>query len=173
MIHDAETLTEPRPPAVESREIAVFGVDPGNMTGMFGAKLIVRPRYPIWTQYIQRTEVLPHDVEPTVGEWIRRHPYTVVSVERFFILPDTAKKTRQPLAIELTGVVDDICRQHGVESIRLAKSDVSKLASDGLLRALDWWSPGMRHANDAARQALGLLAERWESVFRDLVRDVI
>jgi hypothetical protein len=46
-----------------------------------------------------------------------------------------------------------------------------KFASDDMLKAIGWSTPGMRHANDAARQAFALLKDvdypRWSELVRD------
>ena len=81
------------------------------------------------------------------------HGCEVFIVEKYTITSETAKKSRQTDALEVTGMV----RYHALTENAKYVNDITPsksktLATDDRLKAVGWWSPGKQHATDAARQ---------------------
>ena len=161
------------------KSYAVIGVDPGKMTGMF-----------VFTHMLHdgggyvppRTDILiePYQVPAEeVGTWLwelidylegyDQGPYPGdihIAVEKYIITQRTAKLSQQHDALEVTGAVKAVAAQSFSKPVvkQYLKANL-KFASDDMLRTMGWFSPKMRHANDAARQASALLKEvdypRW------------
>jgi hypothetical protein len=109
--------------------------------------------------------------------WSERYaPENVhVAIERYIITQQTAKLSQQPDALEVTGLAKGLAQIHGVTDVRQYMKANLKFASDSMLRSVGWSTPGMRHANDAARQAFALLKEvdypRWSKMVADAKLD--
>lgn len=158
---------------------AVIGVDPGLMTGIFvfmhmhhdGGGYI-----PPKTDLIAKPYQVPaHEVGTWLWEtidWLEDTdqgpgPGDIhIAVEKYIITSRTAKLTQQHEALEVTGAVKAVALQSfsKPEVKQYLKSNL-KYASDDILRTMGWFTPKLRHANDAARQASALLKEvdypRW------------
>lgn len=98
-----------------------------------------------------------------------------IAIERYIITAQTAKLSQQPDALEVTGLVKGLAEIHGCADVRQYMKANLKFASDSMLRSVGWSTPGMRHANDAARQAFALLKEvdypRWSKMVADAKLD--
>lgn len=133
-----------------SARIALCGVDPGSTTGIFTISM--------WSgdtvTQMSRAQLPPEDVEGWLAQWFDAEPTTILFIERYFITQRTTKMSRQPAALEVTGVVKNLCHHLGIAVKVQAKSDASKLAHDSVLREIGWYTRGMRHANDAAKHVL-------------------
>jgi hypothetical protein len=155
---------------------AVVGIDPGNVTGCFGAIIYMYDNSPTWsltTHEELRSATRVRDWLVHYVEHVVETPNFVVGVERYVITPRTHKLSRQPAALEIIGVVTEVCNELHVDCRLQMKSEVVKLGSDVKLRGLGWYSPGQGHANDAARHALAALAHHDEAVFTSLIMPVV
>jgi hypothetical protein len=94
-----------------------------------------------------------------------------IAIERYIITPKTAKLSQQTEALEVTGMAKGFAALAGITDVRQYAKANLKFASDDMLKAVGWWNPKMRHANDAARQAFALLKDvdypRWSELVRD------
>jgi hypothetical protein len=155
------------------KSFAVIGVDPGLMTGIF----VFEHMHHDGGGYIApRTDMLitPYQVPADeVGGWLWREldrledidqgPYPGdihIAVERYIITSRTAKLSQQHEALEVTGAVKSTAAQafSKPKVTQYAKANL-KFANDDVLRRIGWYTKGMRHANDAARQAYALLKD--------------
>lgn len=127
----------------------IVGIDPGNVTGV--AVWSPQDQKPWW-----------HEIRAeTVGEWLRdlsgipKMPLPVyMRYEKFTIMPNSVI-TPQPDALEVTGVVKDFARQHGISLSHSQPRSSKKNHPDSLLRWLGWYVKTKDgHANDAMRQVL-------------------
>jgi hypothetical protein len=117
-------------------------------------------------------------VASTLYEWLNRALAHVeetdvhIAVEKYIITSRTAKLSQQSEALEITGAVKGIASLFPLvpEPRQYLKANL-KFASDGMLKAVGWYDPKLRHANDAARQAFALLKDvdypRWSELVRD------
>lgn len=156
-----------------NKSFAVIGVDPGLMTGIF----VFTHMHHDGGGYIPpRTSMLvdPYQVPADeVGGWLWREidrledtdqgpgPGDIhIAVEKYIITSRTAKLTQQHEALEVTGAVKSTAAQSysKPEVTQYAKANL-KFANDGALRRAGWYTKGMRHANDGARQAYALLKD--------------
>lgn len=159
--------------AGSNKSFAVIGVDPGLMTGIF----VFTSMHHDGGGYIPpRTSMLvdPYQVPADeVGGWLWREidrledtdqgpgPGDIhIAVEKYIITSRTAKLTQQHEALEVTGAVKSTAAQSysKPEVTQYAKANL-KFANDGALRRAGWYTKGMRHANDGARQAYALLKD--------------
>jgi hypothetical protein len=165
-----------------SNGYVIIGIDPGLMTGLFvfrtyAANHTEVPQGPL--------QVAAEQIPALLHDWIIRanahmwdddegteEPHGVyLAVEKFIITPKTAKLSQQTDALEVTGMVKAIAAIHEVFDVRQYAKANLKFANDDMLRAVGWFDPKMRHANDAARQAFALLKDvdypRWSELVRD------
>lgn len=155
------------------KSFAVIGVDPGLMTGIF----VFRYMYHDGGGYIPPDTALlvdPYQVPAVeVGEWLWRKidwiedtdqgpgPGDIhIAIEKYIITTRTAKLTQQHEALEVTGAVKSTAAQSFSKPkvTQYMKANL-KFANDDALRRAGWYTKGMRHANDAARQAYALLKD--------------
>jgi hypothetical protein len=152
----------------------IIGIDPGLMTGVFTwhPGMGKAPALPVCEQYqIPANEVIDY-LWGLMGDW--RHywlPDNIhVAIEKYIITSRTAKLSQQSDALEVTGIVKAVSHLHGVTDVRQYLKANLKFASDDILRGVGWYSPKLRHANDAARQAFALLKDvdypRWSELVR-------
>lgn len=141
----------------------VLAVDPGLNTGT--ALYDLDKHQPIETKQ--------HDFDSFTTYLARlanenRGALSIVS-ESFMITVQTAKNSQAPWSLELIGVMRWVSRAWCGRELKLqTPSQAKRFASDGRLRAMGFWSPGERHANDAARHLLLWLANSQELHERDL-----
>jgi hypothetical protein len=93
------------------------------------------------------------------------------AVEKYIITPKTAKLTQQTDALEVTGVMKAMAAEWRYRTCTQYLKANLKFASDDMLKAIGWFNPKMRHANDAARQAFALLKDVDYPHWSELVRD--
>ena len=129
------------------KHLCVIGIDPGNVTGMA-----------VWTpDSFETRQIAQVDVEPYLeGELKQRgaaHWAVFIGVQRFAILRDTHKKTRQPAASEIVGVVRNLGEKYNVTVDVQSASTAARFTNDTLRRA-KLYTPKCGHANDAARHVL-------------------
>jgi hypothetical protein len=153
----------------------IIGVDPGLTTGVYiyrtyEANMTYVPDGPVQLESWQ--------VASTLYEWLNRVLAHVeetdvhIAVEKYIITSRTAKLSQQSEALEITGAVKGVASLFPLvpEPRQYLKANL-KFASDDMLRAMGWYDPKMRHANDAARQAFALLKDvdytRWSELVRD------
>jgi hypothetical protein len=153
----------------------IIGVDPGLTTGLYvyrtyEANMTYIPDGPVQLESWQ--------VASTLYEWLNRVLVHVeetdvhIAIEKYIITSRTAKLSQQSDALEITGAVKGIASLFPLvpEPRQYLKANL-KFASDDMLRGVGWYSPKLRHANDAARQAFALLKDvdypRWSELVRD------
>jgi hypothetical protein len=153
------------------KSFAVIGVDPGLMTGIF---VFTHWHFDGWG--FERNDMLatPYQIPADeVGGWLWKEidriedidqgPYPGdihIAVEKYIITSRTAKLSQQHEALEVTGAVKSTAAQSFSKPkvTQYAKANL-KFANDGALRRAGWYTKGLRHANDAARQAYALLKD--------------
>ena len=83
----------------------------------------------------------------------------IVVVERYVISAQTIKKTRQNDAMQVTGAVQELCREKSAHFILHEPAPAKRIGSNDVLKALKWDRITKdNHANDAAALVLmGLL----------------
>lgn len=156
-----------------NKSFAVIGVDPGLMTGIFVFTSMhhdgggyIPPRT---TPRAEPYEVPAEDVGAWLWEmidWLEdadQGPYpgdVHIAVEKYIITSRTAKLSQQHEALEVTGAVKSVASQSFSKPkvTQYMKANL-KFANDDALRRIGWYTKGMRHANDAARQAYALLKD--------------
>jgi hypothetical protein len=145
----------------------IIGVDPGSTTGLFGV-IVGRNDddcIAILTAYGQTKTDVGGSVDimlQVMRAMSVPQSRLNVAIEKYIITQRTAKLTRQPAALEVTGVVKDITRSRGGRIWEFTASNAKKFASDDLLERVGWMEKkgyAKRHARDAARQAWTCLAE--------------
>lgn len=155
------------------KSFAVIGVDPGLMTGIFTFRHMFHDGGGYVAPSVDRIAE-PYEVPADeVGNWLWREidmledadqgPYPGdihIAVEKYIITGRTAKLSQQHEALEVTGAVKATAAQAFSKPrvTQYMKSNL-KFASDDALRRAGWFTKGMRHANDAARQAYALLKD--------------
>jgi hypothetical protein len=159
----------------------IIGIDPGLTTGIY----IYRTYEANHTEVPQGPVQCPADDVPVLLHgWLNRAHAHIgkdsihIAVEKYIITTRTAKLSQQHEALEVTGAVKGIASlfsSYGfsgetVDVRQYAKANL-KFASDDMLKAVGWYNPKMRHANDAARQTFALLKDvdypRWSELVRD------
>lgn len=85
----------------------------------------------------------------------------VVVFESYTITLQTLKKSRgENWSLELIGIIRYLADRYEKPILPQAPSDAMGFASNKKLRALDWYTPGPDHPNDAARHLLLYLDKR-------------
>lgn len=151
----------------------VLGIDPGKTTGVFAVHI---------DQGVQRWQ-LGHDLYPNHGSdiysWVRREidlhdEWILIAVERFVITAATAKRSRQPEAIEVLGSLrDQVADLEHVSLVTQTSSEAKRFVADDMLKELGWYAKGQKHANDAARHVLLALARHEPLWYNQLMENVI
>jgi hypothetical protein len=76
----------------------------------------------------------------------------VIVVEKYTITPETAKKTQQYEALEITGVLRHLVHEWGSQWVEpQLPSAAMKLGTNDRLKRVGWYVKGKPHAMDAAR----------------------
>jgi Holliday junction resolvasome RuvABC endonuclease subunit len=135
----------------------ILGVDPGETTGWSlvraeGGRLeLVRCGQQDWMSAAH-----------TIMRAARHGRLSAVAAERFLVSAKTAQRGQAytEAAIGMVGVCRFACSLNEVPLVLESASAAKKTITDGALRALGLWTPGKRHANDAARQAALLCVKR-------------
>lgn len=145
----------------------IIGVDPGSTTGLFS--VIVGQNDDDCVAILTAHGQVKDDAAGSVDVMLRVMSAMGVptnrlnvAIEKYVITQRTAKLTRQPTALEVTGAVKGITRSRGGRVWEFTASNAKKFASDDLLERVGWMEKKgyvKRHARDAARQAWTCLAE--------------
>lgn len=153
-------------------DLVVAGVDPGQSVGVFaldepGRVLVARQLPPR-----EAVDLL----ESAITAWCVAGRDVLVGCEPFVITQRTARLAGRPVALEVVGQVRRVVERNGLVLHQVPPSVSKRMASNDLLRRLGLWTPTPPDAsdpndvNDAARQALGVLAIHRPSVFDALLR---
>ena len=84
----------------------------------------------------------------------------VIVCEDFRITMQTAKKSAQPDALKIIGALDYLAFRDGAKFVLQTPADAKRFATDDRLRKAGLWTPGRRHANDAARHLFLYLCKK-------------
>lgn len=135
--------------------------DTGGTTGV----ALWTPEDGVWSAGLKRPEA-----EDLMVEVIPKCDHVIY--ERLTINEGTLRKTRDvQLAIELTGLIQHLCRVNGFLDWRKAKvgdrtvtyqapGEAMRFATNQKLKRIGWYVPGPDHQNDARRHLLVWIAER-------------
>lgn len=148
--------------ATPLEDVHVIGVDPGKTTGM--ARL--------YAGILTAVAVPAAEVDRVLSAWLADIIPAVVGCERYIINQRTARLSRQPEAIETTGVVRALVeRSDRAVMIDQNMSDAKRFIGKELRAALGWQQRGPLavHMNDAACQVGKALYARYPAAFRQLV----
>lgn len=156
----------------------IVGVDPGGTTGIFSVIVSENAEgdtgtLTSWTQVTRDAEVTIGYMLLTMKECGIPANRLNVAIEKYIITQRTAKLTRQPAALEVTGEIKALARRHDARVWEFTASNAKKFASDELLERVGWIGRGrsQRHARDAARQTWSCLAEvdfpAWEATWEN------
>lgn len=122
----------------------ILALDPGGTTGIAqgaGAELYA-------THEMEQYEALVY-VDTAIEGW----PDLGLVVAESFV-PRPGIRTWQPAALEIIGTVRYLCATRGITFEEQTPAAAKSFATDAKLRKLGWYTPGMGHANDAARHLL-------------------
>lgn len=146
------------------------GVDPGESVGLAAIHRGER----LFAEQLPRSEAMRF-LRGRFSEWADLAYVVYVACERYVITQRTARLTRQPAALEVTGVVREDALQLGFEFSQYPPSTSKRLASNDRLRRLGLWTPRAPDAsdandvNDAMRQTVTAMALRRPSAFTGLL----
>lgn len=123
----------------------IIAVDPGGTTG-----------YCSWSDEDEGEPEFSAGQEASRNGFIdmvqRRAMWTdVIVCEDFRITMQTAKKSAQPDALKIIGALDYLAWKYGAKFVLQTPADAKRFGTDVRLRKAGFWTPGRRHANDAAR----------------------
>lgn len=148
--------------ATPLEDVHVIGSDPGRTTGL--ARL--------YKGVLTAVAVPSGDVSEVVEAWLADLIPAVVGCERFIITQRTARLSRQPEAIEITGVIRSLVERNGrAIMVDQNMSDAKRFIHRDLRVALGWQQSGNLsvHMNDAVCQVGKTLYARYPTAFRELV----
>lgn len=151
-----------------ARTTYAVGVDPGVSTGLF----IMRGDGFV----MHRQQGTPSQV---LDDFTTRFPFlcvsssdVVVGCERFVTTVETARRSAQPVPIQVIGIVAQLARLHGWLFRLQAPADAKALAPKVLLQSLKLYTTANQveqrdanDVNDAARHAVTVLAHHRASLF--------
>ena len=139
-----------------SDHIRILSADPGESTGI---ATYLDGRY--FALQLPSTDAGPF-IKGFVDAAEKRGQQLLVVSERFVLGTNTAKKSRQPAAAALNGVIADHCRPLTYVTFEQQNSsEAKKLGTDLLLKRIEWFMPGKCHANDAGRHILYALLRHY------------
>lgn len=141
----------------------IIGCDPGNVTGIAW-----------WSSDFPKIRPTLSEVDSTLaGDYLRSlldvaHTKTAIGCEKYVMMPGS-RRTAQPAALMVMGMVEDIARQHGISVYYQLPSATKKLCPDALLHKVGWHTKTKDgHANDACRVLAATLADTDLALFADL-----
>jgi hypothetical protein len=142
----------------------IVGVDPGKVTGLavwWDPVVWVRPKLPA----LDVAEVADSDaVVPVLRRMLDGRRPDLVAIERF--VQTGRRMTFQPHAQQVVGAVRSFCLEERVALVFQQPGPAKKLASNALLRRIDWSNPTPDgHADDATRHVLLVMATHHPDVF--------
>lgn len=142
-----------------------IGIDPGETTGV--AK---------WdsdepASEIKTLQIPPVSVGPALSSFIDEG--AIVACERYVIGENTIRKSRSATntTMSVIGIVEETCRVNHARLHMQSSSDAKTFGNVRTLQKLGWYIRGYRHATDAARHLLLLVARTDVEVFTKLVND--
>lgn len=148
--------------ATPLEDVHVIGSDPGKTTGL--ARL--------YKGVLTAVAVPSGEVAETMESWLADMVPAVVGCERFIITQRTARLSRQPEAIEITGVIRSLVERNGrAIMVDQNMSDAKQFIHRDLRVALGWQQSGSLsiHMNDAVCQVGKALYSKYPAAFRKLV----
>lgn len=129
----------------------VIAFDPGLTTGWAAYDTETAEFRSGQTQFMETGYQLEWELQKAQHD---KAPITVIA-ESFLITVNTAKNTQAPWSLELIGVIRYMTKRNIDAAIILQKpGDAKAFSSDDKLKAMGFYVPGMKHANDAARHLL-------------------
>lgn len=138
----------------------ILGVDPGETTGV--ATYLDGKFYSL---QLPSTDAGPF-LMGFIDAAARRPGILHVACERYVIGTNTAKKSRQPAAAALIGVLKEHSRPlNNIIFEQQNASEAKKLGNNVFLKRIEWFNPGKGHANDAARHILLFLLRHFPEEF--------
>ena len=148
----------------------IAAVDPGKVTGL---AVWCDGCDSIWHVEDTPPETAEVAVASTVGAVLLRmladhggENARMIAIERFV---QGSRKTRQPDALEVTGLVGGIAAQLGIKVVYQSPGPAVKIASNQRLRELGWYVPSKdQHANAAQRHILLAIASFFPDTFAKL-----
>jgi hypothetical protein len=137
----------------------IIGVDPGDTTGLarWDGEMFFRAQVNVCSEHI--LTYVRHIIKP--GD--------LVVCERFVIGTGTARKHRAVRATEVIGALREYTLEHNARFVLQSAADAKRFASNKLLRRIGWYTPGLTHANDAARHVLLAVARERPAEFDKIV----
>jgi hypothetical protein len=142
--------------------VIFIGIDPGETTGYFEYWPDTRGTFR--QEYSSSDNILLRLADA------QQYDKITVACERYVISERTVHATRQPKAQEVIDDVRSLCSTLGIDFSLQCASDAKSMGSNEILKQLGWFARGMRHANDAARHCLLLIARKDVGVLDRLVR---
>lgn len=132
----------------------VFGIDPGKTTGY--AILNIKHGEFETTGQKEQQEFC------TLAEsWLERFASsTLVVCESFIITMATAKNSQAPWSLEIIGAVRYLCGKYDADFELQSPADAKRFSTNDKLKAIGWYTPAMRHQNDAVRHILLAAAKK-------------
>jgi hypothetical protein len=155
-----------------ARMTFAIGVDPGVSTGLC---ILRGDGFRVHVQQGTSSQVL--------DDFAVRFPFlcvgatdVLVGCERYVVTTETARRSAQPLPLQVIGVVAQLTRLHDWALHMQAPSDVKALVNNETLRRLHLWvtprdveQRDADDANDATRHALAVLAHHRASLFDNIL----
>lgn len=149
----------------------IIGIDPGASMGVF--MLRIEEKRAIRAHFLQT------DVSTAIN-WLEEELYAInkgpegvlVACERYTVTPETGKRTQQPTALQVIGVVKILVERFNARFVMMPPGDVKAFAPNSMLKRLGFFTtpkevgcPDANDVNDAARHATLSLARFKASVF--------
>lgn len=157
---------------IRTRTTFAVGVDPGPSTGL---SIIRGDGFRMHVQQGTPSQVL--------DDFTVRFPFlcvpsadVLVGCERFVVTDQTAKRSSQPVPLQVIGVVEHLARVNRWTFRLQSPSDAKQLINNTMLHDMGLWSTGRdveqrdaNDANDATRHALTILAHHRSSMFDQIL----
>lgn len=130
-----------------SDRASVIAVDPGLTTGW----AILDPDGGFRSGEVKG----PYHFLVRIYEMVRSQAFDYdLVVERYTITPETAKKSRQSDPLEIIGALKFMAAYYKAGFSMQGPAEAKAFSTDSKLKRMGWFTPGMGHANDAARHLL-------------------
>jgi hypothetical protein len=169
--HDASTSLDKRD--LRNRHVQIrtsdvpniIGVDPGGTTGV--AMFSVRG----FTSF----QMSGSHAVPFITERVHNRAVLgriIIACQRFVIVGGA--QTQQTDALRIIGALEsfaDLAHNHVTFELQNA-ADAKKAATPDLLRQIDWWTPAMEHANDAAQHVALTMIRFYPEMWLNMIRPV-
>lgn len=145
----------------------IVAADPGNMVGWASVNLGDH-----WMPAEVNSGELPSD---DFCDWIENIASQVdlFLFETFTINDQTARKSPQPVPIEVIGVMKHVARRARVRIEGQSPASAKTFLNNGQLRKIGLWVPGKDHARDGIRHlALGIVAHTTGQAREELLQSL-